>query len=222
MAEIAPSILAADFTRLGQQLAEVERGGASYIHVDVMDGHFVPNITLGPLIVKAVRRATSLPIDVHLMIERPEAYIAEFAHAGANLISVHPETTSHLHRTLNYINQLGCQVGVALNPATPLTAIEEVLAEVDYVLLMSVNPGFGGQSFIPSSLDKLRRLRALIRGRGARARIEIDGGIGPENAAEVVVAGAEILVAGTSVFGAPDPAEAVRQLIRLTSERQLV
>ncbi len=222
MAEIAPSILAADFTRLGQQLAEVERGGASYIHVDVMDGHFVPNITLGPLIVKAVRRATSLPIDVHLMIERPDNYIAEFAHAGANLISVHPETTSHLHRTLNYINQLGCQVGVVLNPATPLAAIEEVLAEVDYVLLMSVNPGFGGQRFIPSSLDKLRRLRALIRGHGARARIEIDGGIGPENAAEVVAAGAEILVAGTAVFGAPDPAEAVRQLIRLTSERQLV
>jgi ribulose-phosphate 3-epimerase len=222
MAEIAPSILAADFTRLGQQLAEVERGGASYIHVDVMDGHFVPNITLGPLIVKAVRRATSLPIDVHLMIERPDNYIAEFAHAGANLISVHPETTSHLHRTLNYINQLGCQVGVVLNPATPLAAIEEVLAEVDYVLLMSVNPGFGGQRFIPSSLDKLRRLRALICRHGARARIEIDGGIGPENAAEVVAAGAEILVAGTAVFGAPDPAEAVRQLIRLTSERQLV
>ena len=222
MAEIAPSILSADFTRLGEQIAVVERAGAAYIHVDVMDGHFVPNITIGPFIVKAVRRATSLPIDAHLMIERPDEYIGEFAQAGANMISVHPETTYHLNRTLNQIRQAGCQAGVVLNPATPLDHVEEVLDEVDYVLLMSVNPGFGGQKFIPSSLDKLRRLRALIRGRGARARIEIDGGIGPENVAEVVAAGAEILVAGSAIFGAPDPAEAVRQLALAASTRQYV
>jgi ribulose-phosphate 3-epimerase len=222
MAEIAPSILSADFTRLGEQIAAVERGGAAYIHVDVMDGHFVPNITIGPLMVKAVRQATSLPIDAHLMIERPDQFIPEFAKAGANMISVHPEATYHLNRTLNYIRQAGCQAGVVLNPGTPLTLMEEVLDEVDYLLLMSVNPGFGGQQFIPSSLDKLRRLRALVRERGARARIEIDGGIGPENAGQVVAAGAEILVAGSAVFGAPDPAEAVRELLRAASEMQYI
>jgi ribulose-phosphate 3-epimerase len=222
MIEIAPSILSADFTRLGEQIALVEQAGAAYIHVDVMDGHFVPNITIGPFIVKAVRRATSLPIDAHLMIERPDDFISEFARAGANMISVHPEATYHLHRTLNYIRQAGCQAGVVLNPATPLAAIEEVLDEVDYVLLMSVNPGFGGQQFIRSSLGKLRRLRALIRERGAQARVEIDGGIGPENAAEVAAAGAEILVAGSAVFGAPDPAEAMRQLARAAGDLQYV
>jgi len=220
MIEIAPSILSADFARLGEQVELVASAGASYIHVDVMDGHFVPNITIGPLVVKAVRSVTSLPIDAHLMIERPDNFIAEFAKAGANMISVHPEATYHLHRTLNYIRQTGCQAGVVLNPATPLAAIEEVLNEVDYVLLMSVNPGFGGQQFIRSSLDKLRRLRTLIRERGARARIEIDGGIGLENAAEVAAAGAEILVAGSAVFGTPDPAEAVRQLARAASDLQ--
>jgi ribulose-phosphate 3-epimerase len=222
MVEIAPSILSADFTRLGEQVAAVERAGAAYIHVDVMDGHFVPNLTVGPLIVTAVRRATGLPIDTHLMIERPDEFIAEFARAGAQMISVHPETTYHLHRTLSYIRQAGCRAGVALNPATPLAAVEEVLEAVDYVLLMSVNPGFGGQQFIPSALDKLRRLRALIGSRGARVRIEVDGGIGPENAAEVVAAGAEILVAGAAIFGAPDPAEAMRQLLSAASEKQYV
>ncbi len=222
MIEIAPSILSADFTRLGEQIQLVESAGASYIHVDVMDGHFVPNITIGPFIVKAVRRATSLPIDAHLMIERPDDFIARFAEAGANMISVHPEATYHLHRTLNAIRQAGCQAGVVLNPATPLAALEEVLNEVDYVLLMSVNPGFGGQQFIRSSLGKLRRLRALLGERGARARIEIDGGIGPENVAQVVAAGAEILVAGSAVFDAPDPAEAVRQLARAASDLQYV
>ncbi len=219
MIEIAPSILSADFTRLGEQLATVERGGASYIHVDVMDGHFVPNLTIGPLIVEAVRRATELPIDTHLMIERPENSIAAFAKAGANMISVHPEATYHLNRTLNFIRQAGCQAGVVLNPGTPLSYVEEVINDLDYVLLMSVNPGFGGQKFIPSSLGKLRRLRALLdtaSGRqGSRVRIEIDGGIGPENVAEVAAAGAEIFVAGSAVFGAPDPAEAVRELSRL-------
>ncbi len=219
MIDIAPSILSADFTRLGEQLATVERGGASYIHVDVMDGHFVPNLTIGPLIVEAVRRATPLPIDTHLMIERPENYIAAFAKAGANLISVHPEATYHLNRTLNFIRQAGCQAGVVLNPGTPLSYVEEVINELDYVLLMSVNPGFGGQKFIPSSLGKLCRLRALLDTApghpGRRVRIEIDGGIGPENAAEVAAAGAEIFVAGSAVFGAPDPAAAVRELSRL-------
>jgi ribulose-phosphate 3-epimerase len=218
MVEIAPSILSADFTRLGEQIAAAERGGASYIHVDVMDGHFVPNITLGPFVVKAVRRATRLPIDAHLMIEDPDRYVGDFARAGANLISVHPEATYHLHRTLNFIREAGCRAGVVLNPATPLAAVEEVIGDVDYVLLMSVNPGFGGQEFIASSVDKLRRLAALIRSRGARARVEIDGGIGPDNAAEVAAAGAEILVAGSAVFGAPDPAEAVRQLARLANQ----
>ena len=222
MVEIAPSILSADFTRLGEQLAEVERAGAHYVHVDVMDGHFVPNLTIGPFIVKWVRRATRLPIDCHLMIERPDEFIGEFAKAGANMISVHPETTYHLHRTLNHIRHAGCQAGVVLNPATALAMIEEVIDEVDYVLVMSVNPGFGGQQFIPSCLDKLRRLRALIRGRGARARVEIDGGIGPGNAAEVAAAGAEILVAGSAVFGAPDPGAAVQALARAAGDRAYV
>jgi ribulose-phosphate 3-epimerase len=214
MVEIAPSILSADFTRLGEQIAMVERAGASYIHFDVMDGHFVPNLTVGPFIVEWVRKATTLPIDAHLMIENPDDFIGAFANAGANMISVHPEATYHLHRTIGYIRQAGCQAGVVLNPATPLAMIEEVVADVDYVLLMSVNPGFGGQKFIPSSLDKLRRLRDLIRLKFSSARIEIDGGIGPDNAAEIVAAGAEILVAGSAIFGAKDPAEALKKLLR--------
>jgi ribulose-phosphate 3-epimerase len=222
MAEIAPSILSADFTCLGEQLALVERAGASYIHVDVMDGHFVPNITIGPFIVKWVRQATSLPIDAHLMIEHPDDYIPQFARAGANMISVHPETTYHLHRTLSHIREAGCKAGLVLNPATPLDYVEEMIHEIDYVLLMSVNPGFGGQKFISTSLDKLRRLRGLIRRLGRDVRIEIDGGIGPENAAEVVEAGAEILVAGTAVFGTPDPAQALRELARAADARAFV
>jgi ribulose-phosphate 3-epimerase len=214
MVEIAPSILSADFRRLGEQIAVVEQAGASYIHVDVMDGHFTPNLTVGPFIVEWVRKATKLPIDTHLMIENPDNFIGAFARAGANMISVHPEATYHLDRTLNHIRQAGCQAGVVLNPATPLTMIEEVIAEVDYVLLMSVNPGFGGQKFIPSSLDKLRRLRNLIRMKSSPARIEIDGGVGPNNVAEVVAAGAEILVAGSAIFGAENPAEALKELLR--------
>ena len=217
MVEIAPSILSADFTRLGEQIAGVERGGAAYIHVDVMDGHFVPNLTIGPFIVEWVRKATHLPIDAHLMIENPDNFIGAFAKAGADMISVHPEATYHLHRTLSYIRQAGCKAGVVLNPATPLTAIEEIINDVDYVLLMSVNPGFGGQKFIPSSLDKLRRLRGLIQSSGSRARIEIDGGIGAENVAAVVAAGAEILVAGSAIFGKPNPEEAARQLLSAAS-----
>ena len=214
MVEIAPSILSADFRRLGEQIAVVEQAGASYIHVDVMDGHFTPNLTVGPFIVEWVRKATKLPIDAHLMIENPDNFIGAFARAGANMISVHPEATYHLDRTLNHIRQAGCQAGVVLNPATPLAMIEEVVADVDYVLLMSVNPGFGGQKFIPSSLDKLRRLRNLIRMKSSPARIEIDGGVGLNNVAEVVAAGAEILVAGSAVFGAENPAEALKELLR--------
>jgi ribulose-phosphate 3-epimerase len=214
MVEIAPSILSADFRRLGEQIAVVEQAGASIIHVDVMDGHFAPNLTVGPFIVEWVRKTTKLPIDAHLMIENPDNFIGAFARAGANMISVHPEATYHLDRTLNHIRQAGCQAGVVLNPATPLAMIEEVIAEVDYVLLMSVNPGFSGQKFIPSSLDKLRRLRDLIRMKFSPARIEIDGGVGIGNAAEVVAAGAEILVAGSAVFGAENPAEALKELLR--------
>lgn len=217
MVEIAPSILSADFTRLGEQIAAVEQAGASYIHVDVMDGHFVPNLTLGPFIVEWVRRATNLPIDTHLMIEDPDKFIGAFAKAGANLISVHPEATYHLHRTVHFIRDAGCQAGVVLNPATPLAMIEDVLADVNYVLLMSVNPGFGGQKFISASLDKLRRLRELIRQRNPQVRIEIDGGIGVETAGEVVAAGAEILVAGSAIFGQPDPGQAVQALISAAS-----
>lgn len=225
MVEIAPSILSADFRRLGEQIATVEDAGAAYIHVDVMDGHFVPNLTVGPFIVEWVRRTTELPIDAHLMIENPDNFIGAFADAGANMISVHPEATYHLNRTISHIQQAGCRAGVVLNPATPLAMIEEVLTEVDYVLVMSVNPGFGGQKFLTSSLDKLRRLRAMIKTQGSRAKIEIDGGIGIENAAAVVAAGAEILVAGSAVFGKPDPAESLRQLLSaassLASERAL-
>jgi ribulose-phosphate 3-epimerase len=210
--ELAPSILSADFTRLGEQLAQVEGAGADIIHVDVMDGHLVPNLTLGPFVVEWVRKATRLPIDTHLMIENPDQYIEDFARAGANMISVHPEATYHLHRTLHLIRQAGCQPGVVLNPATPLVSIEEVLGEVDYVLVMSVNPGFGGQEFIPSVLDKVRRLRGLLLERRLPVRIEIDGGIGSRNAAEVVRAGAEILVAGSAIFGQGDPAAATREL----------
>lgn len=219
MVEIAPSILSADFTRLGEQIAAVESAGAAYIHVDVMDGHFVPNLTIGPFIVKWVRQATGLPIDTHLMIENPDNFIGAFAEAGANMISVHPEATYHLHRTINYIRQAGCQAGVVLNPATPLAMIEEIILDVDYVLLMSVNPGFGGQKFISSSLDKLRRLRMMIQTSGSRARIEIDGGIGIENAAKVAAAGAEILVAGSAIFGESDPAQAVRRLLSAASSK---
>jgi ribulose-phosphate 3-epimerase len=222
MVQIAPSILAANFTRLGEQIAAVERGGASYVHVDVMDGHFVPNISVGPFIVKAVRGVTTLPIDCHLMIEDPDKYINEFARAGANMISVHPEATYHLHRTIGFIHQAGCRAGVVLNPATPLAAIEEVIQDIDYVLLMSVNPGFGGQQFIISAVDKLRRLRALLQLHGSSAQIEIDGGITAENAAAVVEAGAEILVAGSAIFGAEDPTQAVQQMLRVVTEAQLV
>ena len=222
MVKIAPSILAADFTRLGEQLTAVERGGAEIIHVDVMDGHFVPNISVGPFIVQAVRKSTTLPIDCHLMIEDPDQYIADFARAGANMISVHPETTYHLHRTLSLIHQSGCRAGVVLNPATPLGTIEEVIQEIDFVLIMSVNPGFVGQKFITSALDKVRRMKSMLKAYGSQANIEIDGGITAENADDVVIAGAEILVAGSSIFGQPDPAAAVQKLRQAATASQVI
>ena len=216
MIEIAPSILSADFTRLGQQIEIVEGAGASLLHVDVMDGRFVPNITVGLPVVKAISRATQLPIDAHLMIVEPGRYAEQFVKAGAQMVSIHIEADPHAHRTLSAIREAGAQAGVAINPATPLSALDEALKFADYVLLMSVNPGFGGQAFIPESLDKVRRLRKMIDERGLKVRIEIDGGIDAENIAEVASAGAEIIVSGSAIFGAPDPAVALRKLREAT------
>ena len=207
--QIAPSILSADFTRLGQELQDVEAAGADLIHVDVMDGHFVPNITYGPIIVEAVQRTTQLPIDVHLMIEKPERYIEDFAQAGADMISVHAETCPHLNRTLHQIREAGCRAGAVLNPATPLSALEWVLEIADFILIMSVNPGFGGQSFIPSALERIRSLRESLQTRNPQAQIQIDGGVNPQTAPAVIAAGADILVAGSAIFGQEDYAAAV-------------
>jgi len=209
--KIAPSILSADFSRLGEEIRAVEAAGADIIHVDVMDGHFVPNITIGPLIVEAARRSTQLPLDVHLMITNPELYIADFAKAGADYITVHAETAIHLNRLIQQIREhKGVKAAVSLNPATPLTALDYALADVDMVLIMSVNPGFGGQAFIPSALDKIARLRKQIDERGLAAVIEVDGGVKPANAAEIIKAGADILVAGSAVFGTKDYAAAIK------------
>jgi len=213
MFEIAPSILSSDFTRLAEEIRAVEEGGATVLHVDVMDGHFVPNITIGLPVVESIRKATNLTIDTHLMIEEPNRYAVKFVEAGANMVSVHVEADVHLQRTLTAIREAGGKSGVAINPATPLVALEEALPFADFILLMSVNPGFGGQKFIHTSLDKLRRLRRMIDERGLETKIEIDGGIGIENIAEIVEAGAEIIVAGSAVFGKGKPTEAVRELI---------
>jgi ribulose-phosphate 3-epimerase len=210
---LAPSILSADFARLGEQVQSAERGGAGLLHVDVMDGHFVPNITLGPPVVKSLRRATTLPLDVHLMIEGADRYVDAFVDAGAAWVSLHVEALPHLQRTVAHLKQRAVRAGVALNPATPLAALEEILPELDYVLVMSVNPGFGGQSFLPGSLDKIRRLKQQIRERGLAAVIEVDGGVDAGNARALVEAGAEILVAGNAVFGQGDPEAAARRLI---------
>jgi ribulose-phosphate 3-epimerase len=217
MVEIAPSILSADFARLGEEIAAVERGGAGVIHVDVMDGHFVPNITVGLPVTKAVAKETRLVVDTHLMIAEPGRWAEQFVEAGAQMVSVHVEADPHLHRTLSAIRAKGAQAGVAINPATPLVALEEALPFADFVLLMSVNPGFGGQKFIPTVLAKLRRLRRMIDERGLKnVRIEIDGGIDLTNIGEIAAAGAEIIVAGSAVFGATDPAQAVRELREAT------
>lgn len=212
MIQIAPSILSADFTRLADQIQAAERGGAGLIHVDVMDGHFVPNITIGPMVVKAARRATELPLDCHLMITDPDRYIEDFCRAGASMISVHVEAVIHLHRTVTMIKKLGCKAGVAINPATPLIDVEEILPFVDYCLVMSVNPGFGGQTFINTALDKISRLRGMIDGRDLNVQIEVDGGVDSDNVEAVVRSGAQLLVAGTAVFGGGDPEEATRAL----------
>jgi ribulose-phosphate 3-epimerase len=202
--KLSPSVLAADYTRLGEQVGEAAAAGADYIHVDVMDGRFVPNITVGPLVVEAVRRATDLPLDVHLMIVEPERHIEAFAQAGASILTVHPEASPHLHRLVQMTKGLGVRSGVALNPASPLALIEEVLAEVDLVLLMTVNPGWGGQAFLPSVLPKIRRLRRMLDQQGLAAELEVDGGIAAETAPLVVEAGARVLVAGTAVFRQAD------------------
>lgn len=198
--KFAPSILSADFARLGEQVKAAEVAGVDYIHVDVMDGHFVPNITIGPLVVQALRPVTDLPLDVHLMIEKPERYLADFVKAGADILTVHVETCPHLHRTIQQIKELGIKAGVTLNPATPLSTLEEILPDVDLVLIMSVNPGFGGQSYIPASTPKIARLRRMLDEIGSTADLEVDGGVNPATIAEVVAAGANVLVAGSAIF----------------------
>jgi ribulose-phosphate 3-epimerase len=212
LVEIAPSILAADFACLGEGIRAVEKGGATLLHVDVMDGHFVPNISIGVPVVASLRKATQLPLDVHLMIENPEQYIPLFAEAGADMISVHQEATPHLDRALSMIREHGCKPGAVINPATPVSMLSEVLGSLDHVLVMSVNPGFGGQKFIHNALEKIRQLKLTRERYNLGFRIEVDGGVGPDNVAELVRAGAEILVAGTSIFHTPDPAEAVRAM----------
>jgi ribulose-phosphate 3-epimerase len=209
---IAPSILSADFAALGEAVAAVERGGADLIHVDVMDGHFVPNLTIGPAVVKSLKRVAKVPLDVHLMITDPDKYIGPFAEAGAAMISVHVEVLPHLHRTISAIKQLGVKAGVVLNPATPVHAIREVATDVDFVLIMSVNPGFGGQTFIPRSESKVAEMRALLDAAGSAAPIEVDGGIDLTTVGRVVRAGARILVAGSAIFHAPDPERATVEL----------
>lgn len=210
--KIAPSILSSDFARLGEQVREAEAGGADYIHVDVMDGHFVPNITLGPVITEAVNRSTNLPLDVHLMIEQPERYIHDFVEAGADILTIHCEIVPHLHRQVTAIREAGARAGVAINPGTSLSQVEEVLPYIDLVLIMSVNPGFGGQSFIPTSVDKVRRLRRMIDDRQLDIELEIDGGIDPHTAPDVVAAGARVLVAGSAVYGKGSVADNIRAL----------
>ena len=210
--QLAPSILAADFAALGAEITAAARGGADQIHVDVMDGHFVPNITIGVPVVKSLRKATSLPLDVHLMITDPDRYLEAFAEAGANMISVHVEVLPHLHRTIAQIKKLGAKAGVVLNPSTPVAALDEIAADVDFVLVMSVNPGFGGQVFIPNSLNKIRSVRALLDRAGNRAPIEVDGGIDLTTVAGVVEAGAEWLVAGQAIFGGGNAEHAARAL----------
>lgn len=222
MIELAPSILSADFARLGEQVARAQEGGASVIHVDIMDGHFVPNLTIGPPVVKSLRKVTKLPLDCHLMIDNPDEFIPIFAEAGADWISIHQEATVHLNRSLQHIRDHGCRAGVVINPATPVDMLSEVLDMVDYVLVMSVNPGFGGQKFLPNSLHKMRHLAEIRPQRGLNYRIEVDGGVALDTIAEVVRAGAEILVAGNAVFGKGDPKTNAEQLLKAATEATLL
>lgn len=212
MVKIAPSILSADFAKLGEEVAAVDRGGADWIHVDVMDGHFVPNITIGPLVVKAIRPITNLPLDVHLMIENPDLYIEEFVKAGADYITVHVEACRHLHRTVHYIKSFGVKAGVVLNPATPVESIQHIIADVDMVLLMSVNPGFGGQKFIPEVLPKIRKVKEMAVEKGVAIDIEIDGGVNSDTAKLCIEAGATVLVAGSAVYNQEDREKAIAAL----------
>jgi len=214
MIKIAPSILSADFARLGEEVRAVASAGADYIHVDVMDGHFVPNITIGPLVVAAVRKVTDRPLDVHLMIENPDLYIPEFAKAGADIITVHQEAVPHLHRTVQLIKSLGKKAGVSINPATPVSTLDVILDDLDLVLVMTVNPGFGGQGFIASGLDKIAALRREIDRRGLTVELEVDGGVKTDNIARVAAAGADVFVAGSAVFGAADYAATIAELRR--------
>ena len=217
---IAPSILSADFAHLADEIAAVEAAGADLLHVDVMDGHFVPNLTIGPPIVESLRKVTALPLDVHLMVTNPDTCIPDFAQAGANYLTVHTETCPHLHRTIQCIKELGVKAGVTLNPSTSLNALEEVVADVDLVLIMSVNPGFGGQAFIPACLDKIRRARQLIDRTGSHALLEVDGGIKVENAGDVLKAGADVLVAGSAIFRSPNYADTIAAFRTVARELQ--
>ena len=219
---LAPSILAANFAALGAEIAAAERGGADQVHVDVMDGHFVPNITIGVPVVRSLRQATALPLDVHLMITEPDRYIDPFIDAGANMVSVHVEVLPHLHRTITEIKRLGARAGVVLNPSTPVSSIEEVAGDVDFVLVMSVNPGFGGQKFLPSVVHKIRRLAEIRANRRLNYRIEVDGGIALDTVGEVVRAGVEILVAGNAIFGHGDPKMNTQQLLKAATEATLL
>ena len=212
MVKIAPSILSADFSKLGEEIIAVEKGGADYIHVDVMDGHFVPNITIGPLIVEAIRPITKLPLDVHLMIENPDQYIEAFAKAGADFITVHVEACRHLHRTVQNIKSFGIKAGVVLNPATPVESIQHIIGDIDMVLLMSVNPGFGGQKFIPEVLPKIRKVKEMAEQKGLDIEIEIDGGVNSETAKLCIEAGANVLVAGSAIYNEEDYAMAISQI----------
>ncbi|MRR33976.1 ribulose-phosphate 3-epimerase [bacterium] len=218
MKKIAPSILSADFSRLGEEIRAIEAGGADYVHVDVMDGRFVPNITIGPLVVEAVRRVTSLPLDVHLMIADPDRYVPAFAEAGADIIVVHVEASTHLHRTVQLIRSLGKKAGVALNPATPLHGLEYVLEDLDLVLLMTVNPGFGGQSFIEACIPKIHALRGMLDKRGLETELEVDGGVKTDNIERISHAGADVFVAGSAVFGGGDYAATISELKRRAKE----
>jgi ribulose-phosphate 3-epimerase len=218
--KISPSILSADFARLGEEVRAVEKAGADYIHVDVMDGHFVPNLTIGPSVVKAVRRCTALPLDVHLMVERPDDFLSEFAEAGADILTVHVEAVVHLHRTLSEIRKLGMRAGVSLNPSTPVCLLEPALDYADLILVMSVNPGFGGQELIPEVLPKITGLRRLLGQKGRRGELEVDGGIKVDNIGAVAGAGADVFVSGSGIFGTPDYAQTIAAMKKMISPQE--